>query len=83
MCSVKTVESAPSVWRIWYRERLSLGWLASASTIRGNKVQLMYLLYNKILADKTVKRTVKMEISAKTEWGNVFVYFQINVWQLG
>lgn len=47
MCSVKTAESAPSVWRIWYRERPSPGWLASASIIRGNKFQLLYL-HNKL-----------------------------------
>lgn len=57
-CSVKTAESAPSVWRIWSRERPSPGWLASASTIRGNKVQLMYLHYSKTQTDTNEKRRV-------------------------
>lgn len=43
MCLVKTVESAPSVWRICYRGRPSPGWLASASTIRGNEALRLYL----------------------------------------
>lgn len=64
MCSVKTAESAPSVWRIWYRERPLPGWLASASTIRGNKVQLIYLHNNKIQTDTNEKRGVKMQMSA-------------------
>lgn len=39
-CSVRTVESVPSVWKIWYREKPSPGWLASVSTIRGTKFSL-------------------------------------------
>ena len=45
MFLVKTAESVPSVWRIWYREKLSPGWLASVSTIRGNKIQLLYFFF--------------------------------------
>lgn len=36
-CSAKTVENAPSVWRIWSREKRLLDWRVCASTIRGNK----------------------------------------------
>lgn len=62
-CWVKTAESAPSVWRIWYRERPLPGWLASASTIRGIKVQSTYLHYNNIQTDTNEKRGVKMQMS--------------------
>lgn len=36
MCSVKTAESVPSVWRSCCREKPLPGWLVSVSTIRGN-----------------------------------------------
>lgn len=36
-CSAKTVENAPSVWRIWSREKLLPDWRVCVSTIRGNK----------------------------------------------
>lgn len=41
-CSVKTAASAPSVWRIWHRERPSPGCLASASTTRGKEVRWLF-----------------------------------------
>lgn len=51
MCSVKTVESVPSVWRICYRERPLPGWLVSVSTIRGNTNQRVHFCYGKMQTD--------------------------------
>lgn len=44
MCWVKTVESVPSVWRIWCRERPLPGWLVCVSTIKGNSFHFIYCL---------------------------------------
>lgn len=69
MCSVKTVESVPYVWRIWYREKPSPGWLASVSTIRGNKFSwciCITIKYSQTQLKKEGEKCKLMQVRLKT-----------------
>lgn len=68
MCSVKTVESVPSVWRIWYRERPSPDWPAFASTTRGMNGIKIKCRADKLVSSLGTKRDIKSKLTGQMWW---------------